>query len=458
MPQVVLSHVTREAEVIHVSGYEGREAKVSCHYEEGYESYEKYLCRNDCGDADVLITTTIGKKSRYSISDDKSNKVFTTTISNLRPTDARKYWCGVTRTGKDIYTEVNLDVKPDHCCERFTKVQGNEDSSVSISCPYESEDRDNLKYICRGNKPSTCLQEAAVTSKTKQNGQFSLNEDKTLRKFTVTITSLTQKDSGMYLCGVQRNTGLDVFSGFKLEVKEWCCVKSDSLSGIVGLPVTMECSYPPQHRTNMKFICKGDHRKDCTDMVTSQSSSDQTDHRFTLQDDAASSSFLVTIKELKASDAGTYWCGSDPQWSAGNYAKIQLSVDFPQKTSTVETVRSQVTKIYGGPIKDAAPFYIAVFTVPAVLLILTLALVILYKYKCSKVRGTNMNRITAEAEEVKSEDDDYENQEVMVSSMRGTSKQHSTWHRRDEDAGEYQENALCEDFMKTSHLLYSNLH
>ncbi|CAK6984630.1 polymeric immunoglobulin receptor-like, partial [Scomber scombrus] len=110
----VLSHVTSAAGLIHVSGYEGREAKVSCRYGEGYESYEKYLCRNDCGDADVLITTTIGKKSRYSISDDKSNsqKVFTATISDLSSTDSGKYWCGVTRTGKDIYTEVKLDVKP----------------------------------------------------------------------------------------------------------------------------------------------------------------------------------------------------------------------------------------------------------------------------------------------------------------------------------------------------------
>ncbi|CAK6984632.1 polymeric immunoglobulin receptor-like isoform X2, partial [Scomber scombrus] len=49
---------------------------------------------------------------------------------------------------------------------------------------------------------------------------------------------------------------------------------------------------------------------------------------------------------------------------------------------------------------------------------------------------TNMNRTTetAEAEEVKSEDNDYENQEVMVRSKRRTSKQHSTWQRHDEDA------------------------
>ena len=107
----------------------------------------------------------------------------------------------------------------DYCCDHFTKVGDYEDSSVSISCSYQSEDENNLKYICRGNQPSTCLQQAVVTSDTKQNGQFSLNDDKNSNNFTVTITSLTQKDSGRYLCGVHRNTGLDVFSGVELEVK-----------------------------------------------------------------------------------------------------------------------------------------------------------------------------------------------------------------------------------------------
>ncbi|XP_042247055.1 polymeric immunoglobulin receptor-like [Thunnus maccoyii] len=455
---IASSQVISAAGLIRVSGYEGREAKVSCPYEEGYESYEKYLCRNECGDDDVLITTTRGKTDRYSIDDDKNKRVFTATISDLSSTDAGKYWCGVTRTGKDIYTEVKLDVKPDRCCDHFAKVQGYEDSSVSINCSYKSEDRNNLKYICRGNQPSTCLQQAVVTSDIKQNGQFSINDDKISSKFTVTITSLTQKDSGMYLCGVHRNTGLDVFSGVELEVKEWCCMKSHTVSGIVGLPVTMECPYSPQHRTNIKFLCRGDHRNDCTVMVTSQHSSDQTDHRFTLQDDAASSSFLVNITELKAGDTGTYWCGSDPQWSVGNYTKIQLSVVFPQQTSTVEQpVSSQVTQTSSRPITDAAlPFHPVVFIVPTVLLALTFTLVVLYKYRCCKEQGINENRTTktAEADDGMSEDNDYENQEVIVSSKQGTSKQQSAWHRGDEDAGEDQQDSVYQNF--TTDDIYCN--
>uniref|UniRef100_A0A8C4HAL2 Immunoglobulin domain-containing protein n=1 Tax=Dicentrarchus labrax TaxID=13489 RepID=A0A8C4HAL2_DICLA len=108
------------------------------------------------------------------------------------------------------------------CCDRPTKVQGYETGSVSFSCPYESKYRTNIKYICRGNQPSTCLQQALITSDHKRNRQFTLTDDTTSRKFTVTIKSLTQRDSGPYLCGVHGNTGLDVFSAVELECPVIC--------------------------------------------------------------------------------------------------------------------------------------------------------------------------------------------------------------------------------------------
>uniref|UniRef100_A0A669D7T1 Immunoglobulin V-set domain-containing protein n=1 Tax=Oreochromis niloticus TaxID=8128 RepID=A0A669D7T1_ORENI len=40
-------------------------------------------------------------------------RTFTVTISDLTSEDAGKYWCGVTRTGQDIYTEVKLKLAPD---------------------------------------------------------------------------------------------------------------------------------------------------------------------------------------------------------------------------------------------------------------------------------------------------------------------------------------------------------
>ncbi|XP_022064167.2 polymeric immunoglobulin receptor-like isoform X2 [Acanthochromis polyacanthus] len=366
----------------HVFGYEGRDVNVSCHYDEGYQGYEKYLCRNGCGDSDVLIMTGQTKKGRYSIYDDKKARKSTVTISDLRASDSGTYWCGVTRTGKDLYNEVKLEIRQDSCCDHVTEKESHDGGSVSFSCPYESENQNNLKYFCRGTQPSTCLQQALVTSDNEHNGQFTLTDDKEIRKFTVNISSLTQKDSGSYLCGVHRNNGFNVFAAIKLEVKEWCCVKSHNMSGIVGHAVTLQCPYLPKHKNNRKFLCKGDHHKNCRDVITSKS-------RFSMQDDVSSSLFSVTISGLEAGDAGTYWCVSDSQWGIGNYTKIQLSVDVV--------------------------LYVVV-TVSAVSLIVIFALVIACKYKRHKVQGAEVNTYRSKpntSEEAMGGVDIYENQEVV---------------------------------------------
>ncbi|KAM9454151.1 uncharacterized protein Hap1MRO34_020069 [Clarias gariepinus] len=41
-------------------------------------------------------------------------KVFTVTITDLRPEDEGTYWCGIDQIGRDIYTEILLLVKPEN--------------------------------------------------------------------------------------------------------------------------------------------------------------------------------------------------------------------------------------------------------------------------------------------------------------------------------------------------------
>uniref|UniRef100_A0A3P8QSG7 Immunoglobulin domain-containing protein n=1 Tax=Astatotilapia calliptera TaxID=8154 RepID=A0A3P8QSG7_ASTCA len=190
----------------------------------------------------------------------------------------------------------------DRCCDTVTTVQSYEGYSESISCPYDSQYQNNFKYICRGNLPSTCLQQALITSNNRENRRFRLDDEKMLRKFTVAISNLTQSDSGSYLCGVQRNSDLDVFSAVELKVKG-----STKVTGTAGHPLTLQCPYPSQNQNNRKFLCKGDHRNSCRDMAMIES-------RLTLRDDIYSNSFSVTITKIQADDAGTYWCGSDSQW------------------------------------------------------------------------------------------------------------------------------------------------
>ncbi|XP_027873478.1 polymeric immunoglobulin receptor-like [Xiphophorus couchianus] len=422
-------------DVISVFGYEGSAVKVPCLYGRGYEDYEKYLCKHDCKvDDDVLIKSK-GNNNKYSTNDDKRARTFTVTISDLRLDDAGKYWCGVTKDFTDIYKEVKLNIRPDRCCDRVNKIQSIEEGSVTISCPYDSQSVNKLKFLCRGNRPSTCRQQAVITSSNTQNGRFRLSDDRKSRIFTVTISSLTLKDSGSYLCGVQRISGFDVFSAVELKVKaKLFCLKSYHISGIEGRPVTLQCPNSGQQLDNKKFLCKGDQHNNCTDMMENQT-------KFKLLN-VSSTCFSVIITELEAADAGTYYCGSD---SHLRFIKIQLAVVSPNQTSSVAPTSSaeqvtsqpsshnpvssqqtssvsptssteQVTSQPPSHNPDVSLFYIlpAVF---ALLLILTFVLLLVLKYKTriKQVDGINANVLYSADNNVEMRINDiYELQEDAV--------------------------------------------
>ncbi|XP_032418154.1 polymeric immunoglobulin receptor-like isoform X2 [Xiphophorus hellerii] len=407
-----LSFVISAEGLIQVFGYEGRGVNFSCRYDQGYENSEKYFCKKDCGSSDVLITTKQKNKGKYSMTDDIKIRLVTVTISDLQSHDAGKYKCGVTRWFIDTYSEVKLQIKEDRCCDTVNKTQSIEEGSVTISCPYDSQSVDKLKFLCRGNRPSTCRQQAVITSSNTQNGRFRLSDDRKSRIFTVTISSLTLKDSGSYLCGVQRNSGFDDFSAVELEVKaKLFCLKSYHISGIEGRPVTLQCPNSGQH-DNKKFLCKGDQHNNFTDMMENQT-------KFKLLN-VSSICFSVIITELEAADAGTYYCGSDSQL---RFIKIQLAVVSSHETSSVSPISSaeQVTSqppslSPSSHNPDVSLFYIlpAVF---ALLLILTFVLLLVLKYKTriKQVDRINTNVLNSADNNVEMRINDiYELQEDAV--------------------------------------------
>uniref|UniRef100_A0A3B3YIH9 Immunoglobulin V-set domain-containing protein n=1 Tax=Poecilia mexicana TaxID=48701 RepID=A0A3B3YIH9_9TELE len=85
-----------------------------------------------------------------------------------------------------------------------TKIRGSEEGSVSIDCPYESDD----KYLCR----SDCRQDADVLVRSTETtkGRYSTIDDKKKRIFTTAISNLSSKDEGRYWCGVTK-TGFDKY-------------------------------------------------------------------------------------------------------------------------------------------------------------------------------------------------------------------------------------------------------
>ncbi|XP_029594726.1 CMRF35-like molecule 3 [Salmo trutta] len=95
---------------------EGGNAHIQCHYDQGYETNQKYLSKGIYRDRVVVIQTQKHQhpawthQGRYSLYDDTERRVFTVTITNLMLEDAGTYWCGADTWGPDQPTEVRITV------------------------------------------------------------------------------------------------------------------------------------------------------------------------------------------------------------------------------------------------------------------------------------------------------------------------------------------------------------
>ncbi|XP_006790812.2 uncharacterized protein LOC102785298 [Neolamprologus brichardi] len=193
---ISLRCVTSAVGVLSVTGYLRREVNISCSYHPGYESYEKYLCKNSCGRGDVLITTTNPVKYKYMIHDDKIARIFTTTISDLRSMDAGKYWCAVKRLLKDIYTEVELKL-----------VKGKQKLG-QILLHTESELR---KFLCKGDQHNSCMD---MTNQSR----FTVHDNVSSSSFLVMIAELEAADAGTYWCGSDSQWKVGNYTKMELSV------------------------------------------------------------------------------------------------------------------------------------------------------------------------------------------------------------------------------------------------
>ncbi|XP_048051261.1 CMRF35-like molecule 5 isoform X2 [Megalobrama amblycephala] len=102
-----------------VTGHRGERVEIRCSYKPGYESNSKYFCKGECviGSKNIMVKSgSPAKDERFSLTDDKKNRVFTVTITDLRTADEGQYWCAVERSLPltDVYSEILLQVKMDN--------------------------------------------------------------------------------------------------------------------------------------------------------------------------------------------------------------------------------------------------------------------------------------------------------------------------------------------------------
>ncbi|MEQ2245392.1 hypothetical protein ILYODFUR_027391 [Ilyodon furcidens] len=192
-------------------GVLGGNIKVRCSLSGAW----KIFCRQNCEEENVLIKTPkeTDESGRYRIESVKGNdRVFDVSMSNLTQTDSGWYRCGLTSPYQNflLVAEAVLDGNKDH---HFYKEPG---SSLTVVCCFGSSGR--TKTFCRGG----CREEEVLVQTDgdrAQRGRYSIEYDAGGVLY-VTITQLTQSDSGWYQCKMDVKFWLDSYIDFIVSVTD----------------------------------------------------------------------------------------------------------------------------------------------------------------------------------------------------------------------------------------------
>lgn len=86
--------------------------------------------------------------------------------------------------------------------------------------------------------------------------------------------------------------------------------------------MSFSCPYKSEHRSNLKYFCRGDQTVSCLQRALVTSKNPQNVH-FTLTDDEGK--FTVTISRSEPADAGSYLCGVQ-KTGLDSFSAVKLEV------------------------------------------------------------------------------------------------------------------------------------
>ncbi|XP_045070285.1 polymeric immunoglobulin receptor-like [Coregonus clupeaformis] len=142
---------------------------------------------------------------------DKGND-FKVIIRQLTKQDEGTYWCGVDKPNAiDSYTKVELDVKTDDCCEKSVTETVYLGGEATISCNYPEDCEDSTKHFCKEHDFFIC------NSMNSNNNK--MYDNRTEKFYSVTISDLTEDDTGTYWCGVETGKRKESYIALITQVK-----------------------------------------------------------------------------------------------------------------------------------------------------------------------------------------------------------------------------------------------
>ncbi|KAJ0004736.1 hypothetical protein NQD34_010950 [Periophthalmus magnuspinnatus] len=186
-----LSGIHSVKTVGHIMMEAGGTVHIPCQYETHYIDNVKYLCRGATwASCKYQICSNHPDSPKYSINDDKTQRIVTFTVKSLEVMDSDTYWCNIEKTGTDDGKNFQLSITTKGESKLSVDsqlVSGYFDGQVTIKC----------KYNGPGEK-TWCKVDGTCTS-----GDTKVSIDTHVAGvFAVTMTGLQTQDIGWYWCGL----------------------------------------------------------------------------------------------------------------------------------------------------------------------------------------------------------------------------------------------------------------